>query len=97
MQDKEKVYFAVCSAILKLEIEKGHLKWSITDISKVSEITRSLIYYYLMMLEITALSDEMDTIQEKGYKKYNEILSKTIESMGGREQVTIELNDILKG
>ncbi len=46
MQDKDKVYFAVCSAILKLEIEKGHLKWSITDISRVSEITRSLIYYY---------------------------------------------------
>ncbi len=59
MQDKEKVYFAVCSAILKLEIEKGHLKWSITDISKVSEITRSLIYYYF--------GKEKDVILKEAY------------------------------
>lgn len=46
MQDKDKVYFSVCSAILKLEISKGHLKWSISDIARESAITRSLIYYY---------------------------------------------------
>lgn len=60
VQDKEKVYFAVCSAILKLEIEKGHLKWSITDISKVSEITRSLIYYYF--------GKEKDVILKEAYR-----------------------------
>lgn len=46
MQDKEKVFFAVCSAILKMEVEKGHLAWTLSDISRHSGITRSLIYYY---------------------------------------------------
>ncbi len=46
MDDKDRVYFSVCSAILKMEVEKGHLKWGLTDISRESKITRSLIYYY---------------------------------------------------
>ena len=29
------------------ELIKGHLKWSLSDISKHSGVTRSLIYYYM--------------------------------------------------
>lgn len=43
---KEEVYFLVCNAILKLEVSKGHLKWTISEVSRISKITRSLIYYY---------------------------------------------------
>lgn len=45
-KSKEEVYFAVCNAILKLEVSKGHLKWTISEVSRISKITRSLIYYY---------------------------------------------------
>ncbi len=45
-RSKEEIYFAVCNAILKMEIAKGHLKWTLTDVSRESKITRTLIYYY---------------------------------------------------
>lgn len=60
MQEKERVYFAVCSAILKLEVEKGHMEWTLSDISRESEITRSLIYYYF--------GKEKDTILHEAYR-----------------------------
>lgn len=33
-------------AIIELEMTKGHLKWRISDLARVSQVTRSLIYYY---------------------------------------------------
>lgn len=43
---KEEVYFKICNAVLKLEVVKGNLAQKISDISKESGVTRSLIYYY---------------------------------------------------
>lgn len=45
--DKEKVFFKICNAVLKLEVSKGHLGWKISDVSKEADVTRSLVYYYL--------------------------------------------------
>ncbi len=45
-QEKEEVHFKICNSVLKLEVNKGHLKWTISEISKDSGVTRSLIYYY---------------------------------------------------
>ena len=47
LSKKEKVYFQICDAVLYMETMKPHLKWSLSDISKQSGVTRSLIYYYL--------------------------------------------------
>lgn len=44
--EKEEVHFRICNSVLKLEVNKGHLKWTISDVSKDSGVTRSLIYYY---------------------------------------------------
>lgn len=44
--NKEEIYFAVCNAILKLEFVKGHLLWTVSEVARESNITRSLIYYY---------------------------------------------------
>ncbi|MNK07801.1 hypothetical protein D3C87_257210 [compost metagenome] len=60
MQEKERVFFSVCSAILKMEVEKGHLGWTLSDISRESNITRSLIYYYF--------GKEKDQILHEAYK-----------------------------
>jgi AcrR family transcriptional regulator len=57
---KEEIYFAVCNSILKLEVEKGHLKWTLSDISRESTVTRSLIYYYF--------GKEKSIILEEAYK-----------------------------
>lgn len=43
---KDEIYFAVCNAILKMEIAKGPMKWTVSDVSRESGVTRSLIYYY---------------------------------------------------
>ncbi len=44
---KELVFFKICDSVLYHEVTKGHLKWSLSDISKQADVTRSLIYYYL--------------------------------------------------
>ena len=43
---KEEIFFLVFNEVLKLEIEKGHLKWSLSAISRNTNVTRTLIYYY---------------------------------------------------
>lgn len=58
--NKEEIYFAVCNAILKLEFSKGHLKWTVSEVARESNITRSLIYYYF--------GKEKKTVLEVAYK-----------------------------
>ena len=43
---KTQTFKNVLSGILKLELEKGHLKWKFTDLARVSGVQRTLIYYY---------------------------------------------------
>lgn len=47
LSKKEQVYFKICDSVLYYELIKGHMKWSLSDISKHSGVTRSLIYYYM--------------------------------------------------
>ena len=43
MNDK---YFRICDELLRLEVVRGHLNWSVSEVARASEVTRSLIYYY---------------------------------------------------
>ena len=43
---KDETFWKVLSSALELEFRKGHLKWTMTELSRKSGITRSLIYYY---------------------------------------------------
>lgn len=43
---KDETYYKICNAVLRLQVEKGDLKWRVSDIAKYSGVTRSLIYYY---------------------------------------------------
>lgn len=43
---KEEVFFRICNSVLKKEVEKGHLQWTISDVARDAEVTRSLVYYY---------------------------------------------------
>ena len=36
----------ILKTVIRLEVQKGHLKWSISEVSRISGVTRSLIYYY---------------------------------------------------
>ena len=46
MPNKDETYLKILQTVLRLEFQKGHLKWSISEISRISGVTRSLIYYY---------------------------------------------------
>lgn len=46
MEPKEKNYWLVLDAVIRLEVTKGHLLWKITELSRLSGVGRPLIYYY---------------------------------------------------
>ncbi len=43
---KDKIYFNILNSVLRLEVVKGHLRWKIADLSRLSGVQRTLIYYY---------------------------------------------------
>ncbi|MBI3535442.1 MAG: TetR family transcriptional regulator [Deltaproteobacteria bacterium] len=43
---KDETYWTVLNAAIVLDFERGHQRWTISDLSRKSKITRSLIYYY---------------------------------------------------
>lgn len=43
---KTRIYWQVLNAALDLDFQKGHLKWTMSHLSRKSGVTRSLIYYY---------------------------------------------------
>lgn len=43
---KDKNYWSVLDAVIRLEVSKGHLLWKVTDLSRLSGVGRPLIYYY---------------------------------------------------
>lgn len=46
LNSKDRTYWTVLQTAIDLDSRKGHLKWTISDLSRASGITRSLIYYY---------------------------------------------------
>lgn len=47
MEDSKQLYIdKIMEAVIELEIVKGHLKWKMSDLSRTSGVTRSLLYYY---------------------------------------------------
>ena len=54
MQDK---YYRICNELLRLEVTKGHLNWSVSEVARASEVTRSLIYYYFGKSKEEVLSE----------------------------------------
>lgn len=75
---KDDVYFKICNAVLKLEVSKGHLKWTVSDVARESDITRSLIYYYF--------GKEKISILEEAYR----FMTDTIFNLSGSESVGIK-------
>lgn len=69
---KEEVYHKICHAVLHLEVSKGNLKWSLSDISREADVTRSLIYYYF--------GKEKKTILEEAFRYVAEVMFNTDQS-----------------
>lgn len=62
---KDETYWKVLNCALDLEIKKGHLKWSLSDLSRKSQITRSLIYYYFGRSKLALLEEAVSIIGQE--------------------------------
>jgi AcrR family transcriptional regulator len=45
-KSKDQDLESILSSVIELETKKGALRWSLSDLSRKSGVTRSLIYYY---------------------------------------------------
>jgi AcrR family transcriptional regulator len=43
---KDEIYWRIFDSVLRLEVQKGHLKWKVADLSRAAKVNRTLIYYY---------------------------------------------------
>jgi len=59
---KDDVYWKILNCALELEFRKGHLKWTLSDVSRKSKITRSLIYYHFGRSKMDILQAAIDII-----------------------------------
>lgn len=62
MPEKDETYWKVLDAAMGLDIRKGHLRWTISDLARSSGITRSLIYYYFSKEKAEILKAAVDMI-----------------------------------
>lgn len=62
---KDQQYWKVLDAVVRLEVTKGHLLWKISDVSRLSGVQRTLIYYYFGKSKANILKTAMRTIGDE--------------------------------
>lgn len=62
---KDESFWKLLSAAMELDVKKGHLKWTLTDLSRKTKITRSLIYYYFGRSKINILNEAIELIGDQ--------------------------------
>ena len=76
---KDQNYWTILSNAIELDIKKGHTKWTLSDLSRKSDITRSLIYYYfgkekqiILKEAITLIGEELIGLTPERIKLWKE-------------------------
>jgi hypothetical protein len=62
---KDEIFWKVLNAAIELDFAKGHLRWSMSELSRKSKITRSLIYYYFGKSKDSILQEGVKLIGEE--------------------------------
>lgn len=62
---KDDAFWKILSAAMGLDISKGHLKWSMAELSRKAKVTRSLIYYYFGQSKMDILNEAVKMIGEE--------------------------------
>ncbi len=62
---KDDVFWQILDSALRLECVKGHLRWKMTDLSRSSGVTRSLIYYYFGNSKANIVTEAVRIIGEE--------------------------------
>ncbi len=55
----------ILDAVVRLEVIKGHLRWKMADLSRLSGVQRTLIYYYFGKSKEAILNEAMKTIGDE--------------------------------
>lgn len=63
--NKDQHYWKVLDAVVRLEVVKGHLRWKISDVSRLSGVQRTLIYYYFGKSKENILKTAMKSIGDE--------------------------------
>lgn len=73
--DKEELTTKISQVILQFESQKGSLKWSVSEVSRESQVTRSLIYYHfgrkkneLLLLSLERMMNILFTFKNEDLK-----------------------------
>lgn len=64
-QPRDETFFKVLNAALELDFRKGHMRWTMSDLSRKSAITRSLIYYHFGRSKVGILQEAVRMIGEE--------------------------------
>jgi hypothetical protein len=65
MKDRDSTFWKVLNAALELDFRKGNLKWTMSELSRKSGITRSLIYYHFGRSKTAILNEAIVVIGEE--------------------------------
>ncbi len=59
---KDDLFWKVLDSVIRLECTRGHLKWKMTDLSRMSGVTRTLIYYYFGKSKLALVQSAIQVI-----------------------------------
>lgn len=62
---RDETFWNVLNSALELDYRKGHLKWTMSELSRKSGITRSLIYYHFGRSKASILEEAVRVIGEE--------------------------------
>ncbi len=63
--NKDDTYWAVLNAAIALDFAKGHQRWTLSELSRSSKVTRSLIYYYFGKSKENILTEAVKLMGEE--------------------------------
>lgn len=93
MQDER--YWAILNHAVRLEVSKGHLRWTMAELARGSGVGRTLIYYYfgkskdaIIQVALKLIADEVFGLSAERLKLWRE--GRVAESvMESREMLTL--------
>jgi len=62
---KDETFWAVLNAAIELDFGRGHQRWTMSELSRTSKVTRSLIYYYFGKSKEAILLEAVKIIGEE--------------------------------
>lgn len=62
---KEEIFWQVMNAAITLDFQKGHQRWTISELSRLSKVSRPLIYYYFGKSRLGILMEAVKLVGEE--------------------------------